>query len=105
MAVKPRVVAPISVSAEGARNSRRFTRIFYATGFNSPGSNQTSTAGSCNVTPLEGLMALKIRNAGMTVLGVYLILVGLSGLIAIGLPSVLMAALALVAGILILAGR
>ena len=50
-------------------------------------------------------MALRIRNAGMTVLGVYLIVAGLSGLIAIGLPPVLTAALALVAGILILAGR
>jgi hypothetical protein len=51
-------------------------------------------------------MAFRLnRNAGMTVLGVYLILAGLSGLIALGLPSVVMAALALVAGILILAGR
>jgi hypothetical protein len=50
-------------------------------------------------------MALTIRNAGMTVLGVYLIIAGLSGLIAIGLPPVLMSALALVAGSLILAGR
>ena len=45
------------------------------------------------------------RNAGMTILGVYLILAGLSGLIAIGLPPVVMSVLALVAGILILAGR
>jgi len=51
-------------------------------------------------------MAFRLnRNAGMTVLGVYLVLAGLSGLIALGLPSVVMAALALVAGILILAGR
>ena len=41
----------------------------------------------------------------MTVLGLYLVLSGLSGLIALGLPHILMAALALVAGILILAGR
>jgi hypothetical protein len=41
----------------------------------------------------------------MTVLGVYLIIAGLSGLISLGLPPVLMSALALVAGILILAGR
>jgi hypothetical protein len=51
-------------------------------------------------------MAFKInRSAGMTVLGVYLILAGISGLVSIGLPPVLMAVLALVAGVLILAGR
>jgi hypothetical protein len=51
-------------------------------------------------------MAFKLnRSAGMTVLGVYLILAGVSGLVTIGLPPVLMAVLALVAGILILAGR
>ncbi len=45
------------------------------------------------------------RNAGMTVLGVYLILAGIAGLGVLGLPSPLMAILALVAGILILIGR
>jgi hypothetical protein len=45
------------------------------------------------------------RNAGMLVLAVYLILAGISGLVALGLPSPLMAVLALVAGILILIGR
>jgi len=51
-------------------------------------------------------MALRLnRSAGMTVLGVYLIIVGISGLVALALPPVLMAVLALVAGILILAGR
>jgi hypothetical protein len=51
-------------------------------------------------------MAFKLnRSAGVTVLGVYLILAGISGLVTIGLPPVLMAVLALVAGILILAGR
>jgi hypothetical protein len=36
-AVKPRLVAPSSVSAEVARNSRRFTGTFYAkTGFDVP---------------------------------------------------------------------
>jgi hypothetical protein len=55
---------------------------------------------------IGGLMALRLnRNVGMTVLGVYLVLAGISGLIPIGLPGVLMAVLALVAGILILAGR
>jgi hypothetical protein len=51
-------------------------------------------------------MALRLnRNPGMTVLGVYLVLAGISGLVTIGLPPVLMSVLALVAGILILAGR
>jgi hypothetical protein len=51
-------------------------------------------------------MVLRLnRNAGMTILGVYLVLAGLSGLIALGLPPVVMSALALIAGILILAGR
>jgi len=51
-------------------------------------------------------MALKLnRNVGMTVLGVYLILAGVSGLVALGVPPVVMAILALVAGLLILAGR
>jgi hypothetical protein len=45
------------------------------------------------------------RNAGMLVLGVWLVLYGLAGMIALALPSPLMAVLALVAGILILAGR
>ena len=45
------------------------------------------------------------RNAGMLLLGIWLVLNGLAGLIALGLPSPLMAVLALVAGILILAGR
>lgn len=51
-------------------------------------------------------MALRLnRNAGMTVLALYLILAGLSGFLTIGIPPFLMSALALVAGILILAGR
>lgn len=45
------------------------------------------------------------RNIGMLVLAVWLILTGLSGLVALGLPAMLMAVLALVAGILILVGR
>lgn len=51
-------------------------------------------------------MALAIqRNAGMLLLGIYLVLQGLSGLVALGLPGILMAVLALLAGVLILAGR
>ena len=45
------------------------------------------------------------RNAGMLVLAIWLILDGLSGMIALGLPSPVMAVLALVSGILILVGR
>jgi uncharacterized membrane protein len=45
------------------------------------------------------------RNAGLLTLGIYLLLVGLSGLVAFPLPSPIMALLALIAGILILAGR
>ena len=45
------------------------------------------------------------RNAGLLVLGGYLTLVGISGLTSFFMPSPLMPILALVAGILILAGR
>lgn len=45
------------------------------------------------------------RNVGMLLLAIWLILYGLSGMIALGLPPQLMAVLALLAGILILVGR
>ena len=45
------------------------------------------------------------RNAGMMLLAVWLILDGLAGTIALVLPYPLMAVLALLSGILILAGR
>jgi hypothetical protein len=45
------------------------------------------------------------RNIGMLLLGVWLVLYGLAGMVALSLPSPLMAVLALIAGILILAGR
>jgi hypothetical protein len=51
-------------------------------------------------------MAVRLqRNLGMLLLAIWLILYGLSGMIALGLPAPLMAVLALIAGILILAGR
>lgn len=51
-------------------------------------------------------MAIRVtRSAGMLLLAIWLILTGLSGLIALSLPGVLMAALALIAGVLILVGR
>lgn len=45
------------------------------------------------------------RNLGLLVLSIWLILSGLSGLAALGLPGPLMAILALIAGVLILAAR
>jgi hypothetical protein len=45
------------------------------------------------------------RNMGMLLLGIWLILTGLSGLVALGLPPLVMAVLALIAGILVLVGR
>ena len=51
-------------------------------------------------------MAVRVtRNLGMLLLGIYLILAGLGGIVAVGIPGVLMAVLALLAGILILVGR
>jgi hypothetical protein len=51
-------------------------------------------------------MALALgRNLGMLLLAIYLIFVGLSGLVALPLGGPLLAILALLAGILILAGR
>ena len=45
------------------------------------------------------------RNLGMLLLAIWLILYGLAGIVALGLPSPLMSVLALLAGVLILAGR
>lgn len=45
------------------------------------------------------------RNIGMLLLGLWLVLYGISGLVALGLPAMLMPVLALVAGILVIAGR
>ena len=45
------------------------------------------------------------RNMGLLVLGIWLILYGLAGMIALHLPAPLMAVLALIAGVLILVGR
>lgn len=51
-------------------------------------------------------MALTVRrDAGLLLLGIYLVLVGISGFTTLGLPSVLMAAVALIAGVLIILGR
>ena len=45
------------------------------------------------------------RNLGLLVLSIWLILYGLSGMVALGLPAPLMGILALIAGVLLLAGR
>jgi hypothetical protein len=51
-------------------------------------------------------MALVVtRNAGMLLLSIWLILTGLAGFATFPIPHVLMAALALIAGVLILVGR
>ena len=51
-------------------------------------------------------MAFKFqRNAGLLVLGLWLMLNGLAGIGSVALPFPIMAILALVAGVLILAGR
>jgi hypothetical protein len=52
------------------------------------------------------MMAARItRNQGMLVLAIWLILSGVAGLVVIPIPGVLMALLALIAGVLILLGR
>lgn len=48
---------------------------------------------------------LATRSAGMIVLAVYLIVVGLTGLVALAVPLSVTAVLALLAGVLILLGR
>ena len=49
--------------------------------------------------------ALVTRSVGMLLLGIYLILAGLGGFLALGIPGSVMAILAIAAGILILIGR
>ena len=51
-------------------------------------------------------MAVNVqKNMGLMVLAIWLILYGVTGLVAIAMPGIVMTALALVAGILILVGR
>ncbi len=50
-------------------------------------------------------MAVRVtRNTGMLLLAIWLILTGIAGFAALPIPGVLMAALALIAGVLILIG-
>ena len=51
-------------------------------------------------------MAVRVtRNLGLLLLGIWLIVSGLAGLVALPLPPMIMPLLALVAGVLILVGR
>ena len=51
-------------------------------------------------------MALLVRrNLGMVLLAIFLILYGLAGMVALGVPTYALAVLALVAGVLLLLGR
>jgi hypothetical protein len=45
------------------------------------------------------------RNLGFLLLAIFLILYGLAGMVALGLPGIVLAVLALLAGVLILLGR
>jgi len=45
------------------------------------------------------------RNLGMLLLAIFLMLYGIAGMVALGLPAPILAVLALIAGILILIGR
>jgi hypothetical protein len=54
---------------------------------------------------LEESMVTVTRNTGMLLLGIYLILVGITGLVSIPVPFALHAILALLAGVFILLGR
>jgi predicted membrane metal-binding protein len=51
-------------------------------------------------------MAVRVtRNLGLLVLAIWLIVSGLAGLVSLPLPPIVMPVIALVAGVLILAGR
>jgi hypothetical protein len=56
--------------------------------------------------PRRTKMAIAVtRNLGMLLLAIWLILYGVAGLTTVVLPGVVMAVLALIAGVLILVGR
>ena len=51
-------------------------------------------------------MAIRLTcNVGMLLLGIWLLLNGIAGIVLIALPAPLMSIIALLAGVLILAGR
>lgn len=51
------------------------------------------------------MAVLATRSAGMILLSIYLIIVGLAGLVSLAVPLQVTAVLALLAGVLILIGR
>ena len=51
------------------------------------------------------MAVIATRNLGLLVLAIYLIVVGVTGLVSVPIPGVLTAVLALLAGILLLFGR
>jgi hypothetical protein len=65
-----------------------------------------SEDGTTSPQRLGVTMAVSVtRNAGMLVLAIYLIVIGVVGLVPVPIPLGITAALALVAGVLILLGR
>ncbi len=74
-------------------------------GFKWLGSCSDPARALCSHQRGETVAVLIQRNLGMLVLAIWLILYGLSGMVALGLPAPLMGILALIAGALILAGR
>ena len=51
-------------------------------------------------------MAIRVtRNTGMLLLAIWLILVGVTGIVSLAIPPIVTAVIALVAGVLILLGR
>src|SRR6185436_11580531 len=60
----------------------------------------------CSLSNSGGEMAVLVqRNLGFLLLAIFLVLYGLASMMTLGLPPIVMAVLALMAGILILLGR
>jgi hypothetical protein len=51
------------------------------------------------------MAVIATRSLGLLVLAVYLIVIGITGIVSVPIPGVLTAVLALLAGILLLVGR
>jgi hypothetical protein len=82
------------------------TRLRQAQGESVKNREPRRAYGDMMTARLEDEMAVVVtRSAGMLLLSIWLILTGLAGLATIPIPGVLMAALALIAGVLILLGR
>jgi hypothetical protein len=82
------------------------TRLRQAQGESVKNREPRRAYGDMMTARLEDEMAVVVtRSAGMLLLSIWLIRTGLAGLATIPIPGVLMAALALIAGVLILLGR